>query len=308
MERLECQLDLDKSMGIEYLAGFKPGDIIDLSRFGKKPARFDSSKKENEKNREKTFSPEDYVDLFRKDLGKMAAEVNDYFPGFLGKDGKIALAGRDAEKDASLVAAQEDAFSRDFYGNKPEDMEAWRRQQEAKDPSLTEMSLTLLLNKFLKKDFIVARASSYDDYNNGIDNVLIDKASGEVLCGFDEVMVKRGESTSSKKENKLSRLMAKGGAYLKYGARLENNRLVRAAVSNIPAFYISLDKQELEDLMVSLRNPSGLAEGVEEKIFQKLLASLEDQLSTRDLDNNLRQKASSALLKLQSFQKPVSVI
>ena len=194
MVPLGCQLDLDKSMGIEYLAGFKPGDIIDLSRFEKKPSRFESSfKTRNEKDREKTFSPEDYVDILRKDLQEMAKEVNDYFPGFLDEDGKISLAGRDAEKDASLVAIQEDAFSRDFHGNKPEDMETWRRQQEAKDPNLTEMSLTLLLNKFLKKDFIVARASSYDDYNNGIDNVLIDKTSGEVLCGFDEVMVKKGE-------------------------------------------------------------------------------------------------------------------
>lgn len=301
-------------MGIESFSAFKPGDIIDLSRFEKKPARFDSSdKKALEKNSEKNFSPEDYVSFFKKDLQKMSLEVNNYFPGFLQEDGKISLVGRDAEADAALVAAQEDAFSRDFHGRQPEDMNTWRRQQEAKDPSLTEISLTLLLNKFLKNDFIVARSSSYDDYNNGIDNVLIDKSSGEVLCGFDEVMVRKGESTSSKKEGKLSRLMAKGGAYLKYGARLENGRLVRSAVNNIPAFYISLDKQELSDLMASLKsadNNPGLENerGIEDKIFQKLLASLENQLASRSLDGNLRQKASSALEKLKTFQRPVSKI
>lgn len=291
-------------MGIENFSGFKPGDIIDLSRFEKKPSRFDSA---NKKNIEKPLSPEKYSELFKEDLKKMALEVNNYFPGFLEEDGRISLVGRDAEADASLVASQEDSFSRDFYGRQPEDINVWRREQEAKDPSLTEMSLTLLLNKFLKNDFIVARASSYDDYNNGIDNVLIDKQSGEVLCGFDEVMVKKGESTSSKKEGKISRLMAKGGAYLKYGARLENGRLIRSTVKNIPAFYISLDKQELSALMASLRD-SDDNQGIEAKIFQKLLTSLEDQLSIRNLDDNLRQKASSVLGKLRNFQKQTSNI
>ena len=101
--------------------------------------------------------------------------------------------------------------------------------------------------------------------------------------------------------------MAKGGAYLKYGARLENGRLVRSTVKNLPAFYISLDKQELLDLMEVLKNPQA-SQGVEEKIFQKLITSLEGQLANRNLGNGLRQKASSVLEKLRSFQKPVSVI
>lgn len=289
-------------MGIEYLSGIKPGDVLDLSRFEKKPKPRFFDKADKPLNREQEINPDVYMGHLQVGLRQLAQEVNKSFPGFLSNDGKIAIAGPEAAADLDLVASQEDGFSRDFHGNKPANMQAWREENEKKAPNLTEIALTLMLNNFLNKEFIVARASSFDDYNNGVDNILIDKKTGEVLCGFDEVMTKSGEVSSAKKEAKLNNLMAKGGARLKYGARLENGNLVRAAVKNIPAFYLPLDKQELKELLDSFIN-SETNQKISEKIFLKLIKSLEEQVNNQDLNSDLQNKTRLALVKLQLVAK-----
>ena len=276
-------------MGIEYLSGVKPGDRIDLSRFERKTTQ------------EKEINPDHYLPSLKEGLFNLSKEANKYLDGFLDDEGKISISGKDEKADLALIASQEDAFSRDFYGKKPEDMEAFQREKEKSIPNLTEIALTLLLDKFLKDRFIVARASSYDDYNNGVDNVLIDKKSGEVLCGFDEVVSRVGTSFSAKKEVKMERAMAKGGAKLKYGARLENGKLVRASASNIPAFYIPLDKKELKDLLEALKNEQDKdsSKEVMKKIFSKMLISLSDQISRYNLDDDLKNKTKAVFNKIE---------
>ena len=84
-------------MGIEYLSGIKPGDIIDLSKFDKK-------KRES--------SLESYLPFLNDHLSKLAEKKNLDFPDFLNSDNRIKIAGRDAEADQKLVDAQEGAYSK----------------------------------------------------------------------------------------------------------------------------------------------------------------------------------------------------
>lgn len=266
---------------IEYLSGIKVGDKIDLSKF-EKP--------------KKDPSFESYLPFLKEGLSKVAAENNRDFANFLDNDGRITIEGKDAASDKSLVAAQEEGFSQGMY----KDLETWRRDSEKNPANLTEMALTIMLHKFLKENFIVARASCYDDYNNGVDQVLVYKLTGEVVCGFDEVLGHDGDDGGQKKEAKLNRMREKGGARVQYGAKMENGQLVRAEVKNIPAFFMSLSKVELRELLESLKNNPKETSAVEEKIFQKLLGSLEDQTANSQMNNDLRTKTQSALERLRA--------
>jgi len=263
-------------MGIEYLSNFKPGDKIDLSRFEKRP--------------EKRW--ESYLPGLRHDLRRLADKVNASFPGFLEADGRIALGGREAESDASLVASQEEAFR----GSK--ELDAWRRDSEKNPASLTEMALTVALDKYLGEDFIVARASAYDDYNNGVDQVLIYRPTGEVLCGFDEVIGHNGDDGGQKKAAKLERLLARGGARVKYGAKLEDGKLVRASLRNIPAFFMSLSKEELSELLASLEENKEESGPAERRIITKIINSLENQVAGQKLSPELEYKTAAMFEKL----------
>jgi len=144
-------------MKIEYLPNLPgPGGKIDLSAFKKK---------------EKQAPPEDFLPSLTRSLHLQAEEINKEFPDLLTESAQIKMIGPEAEKDAVLVTQQEIGFA--ASAGKQE--ERWRQDRDKNPANLTEIALTLLFHKFLKNDFIVARASAYDDYNNGVDLVLIDK-------------------------------------------------------------------------------------------------------------------------------------
>lgn len=273
-------------MGIEYLSGIKPGDIIDLSDFEKK-------KKEKEITKESFL--ESYLPFLKETLSKIAEKKNLDFPGFLDNDNRISIEGNDSESDKKLVSVQKEAFRIDAGKT----LEDWQKDTEKNASNLTEMALTVLLQKYLGADFIIARSSEYDDYNNGVDQVIIYKPTGEVVCGFDEVIGKNGNDGGEKKKEKLENIMARGGARIKYGAKLENGHLVRAEIKNVPAFFIGINKIELGRLLESLKsNPEKNGE-VEKEIFSKLLASLENQAAGQDMNDNLRIKTDSMLEKFR---------
>jgi len=266
---------------INYLADAQIGGKIDLSKFEKT---------------KKDPIPETYLPFLKEALARQSLEVNKDFVNFLDSEGKIRLEGSSAESDQSLVLAQEDGFSRGM--NK--DIETWRRDTEKNAANITEMSLTVMLNKFLKENFIVARASSYDDYNNGVDQVLVDKFSGEVICGFDEVISNTGDDGLSKKINKFKNRERGIGTNIKYGAKMQDGKLIRSEVKNVPAFCMSLRKVELGELLESLKNNPEKTTEVEEKIFAKLLDSLETQIFELDLNEALLIKTKIALEKLRT--------
>ncbi len=269
-------------MGIEYKPGIMPGQIIDVSKYSGR--QFE--------NRELSFK--EYLPCLKDGLAKVAAERNRDFENFLDSDGRISLIGEDAESDSDFVSIQEKTFSQEAH----KDLETWRSDTEKNPGNLTEMALTIMLHKFLKDDFIVARASGYDDYNQGIDQVLVYKPTGEVVCGFDGVM-HTPDDDGLKKVKKLKNKMNSGGASIKYGAKMDDGKLVRAEVRNVPAFFMSLDKAELRELLESIKNNPEDISATEKKIFSKLLGSLETQTSNLVLNENLKAKTESALSRLR---------
>ncbi|MFA5131014.1 MAG: hypothetical protein WC467_01185 [Patescibacteria group bacterium] len=279
-------------MGIDQPLNYlniKPGDKIDVSAWSK----FDKNKKA-----ETELRPENYLPSLKDALAHQAAEANLSLPDFLDEGGKIKMAGvSDLKSHEYLVNVQEETFSREAGKS----LEVWRRDKERSSANLTEMALTVMLHKFLKENFIVARSSDFDDYNNGVDQVLVYKATGEVVCGFDEVIVNPSDKAETfKKTSKLEKIMAKGGANIQYGAKMQDGNLVRAEVRKVPAFYMSLSKAELVELLESLKNNPEKITPIEEKIFGQLLDSLREQVAGKNLNPDLRAKTQSALEKLHT--------
>jgi len=278
------------NMTIEYLPNLQSGDRIDLNRFQKnKP--------------EPKVVWEKYVNPLHAQLENLSRQVNQEIPNFLEVDGRIALVGPESKQDQQLVDQQEKVFSQ----NQGKSLEQWQRDGERNPANLTEMALTVSLHKFLGNDFIVARASRFDDYNNGVDQVIVDKQTGDVICGFDEVLGHQGDDGGEKKKKKMERIREKGGVQIKYGASLENGRLVPSSIKNVPAFYLSLSKEELKDLLEALVDQGEAISAVEINIFNKLLDSLKEQTNQADANWSLRAKSQLAIDKLQnSFRKQLA--
>lgn len=214
--------------------------------------------------------------------------------------------------DANLVRERELEFSsannpdvQRFYrethnANTPDEIVAkWRENKSKEKSGQMEMAITILLSEKLGKDFLVVRTAPYDDYKNGVDNLILDRFTGEVVGAFDEVHEGgNGQRTEEKKE-KIKKIAKRGGSQIRYGLKLIDGKLTRANLENVPVFYLGLESGELMELV------RGLGEGSSEKkdrIFKKLILSLETQRS--ELENSASSSVFRA--KLTSFGKSLS--
>jgi hypothetical protein len=142
------------------------------------------------------------------------------------------------------------------------------------------MAITSILYKFLHEDFVVARASHYDDFKGGVDNVIVNKRTGEVVCAFDEVYDGYKPDRLSGKVEKVVKKAKAGGAEIKYGftfGRDEQGKrtLLRQAIKNIPTFYLSLSTGELDKLLSDMDfSTIGSLTTSEAGVFNRLLDSL----------------------------------
>jgi len=196
----------------------------------------------------------------------------------------------------------------EFYGTKnPEDVVRRWKENKMKDKNgQTEMAVTALLSKILKDDFLVVRTASYDDYRNGIDNIILNRRTGEVICAFDEVHEGgRGERTNAKID-KVKKIAKKGGTKIAYGLKLENGKLSRSKMKNVPLFFLGLKSEELLNLLNNMEyDPDKGATSAEYEIYGKLVASLRAQqqllLDSSEVPNLLKEK-------LKTFERSLAFL
>jgi hypothetical protein len=105
-----------------------------------------------------------------------------------------------------------------------------------------EMLTTGIFHKFLKNDFLIVRSSEYDDFKYGVDNFIIDKNSGDIICAFDET-----SSLSDEKKNEvLDKNIVREGGRLQYGLKIENGKLILGPQPSIPIFYLVLSRKSIK--------------------------------------------------------------
>ncbi len=270
-------------MKIEYIPGLQAGGKIDLEKF-KKPER-----------------PETFLDDLKKRLAEKSKDLNEkYGFNFVDEEGRILESGEDAEKDKEHSLDLENNWAKE----KGMSLDDFRKDKERGSGVIAELAITLMLDKILGDRFIVARASTYDDYHNGIDNVIIDKESGAVICGFDEVVDDmQGYYSEANKKEKMKKIASAGGAKIKYGATFENGNLKPASFKNVPTFYVSLASPELSRLASEIKKDDELPSELEFKIFKRLINSLNEQAANLKMNKDLSREAEDAILRLTELSK-----
>lgn len=182
-------------------------------------------------------------------MGRMAQEVNATVKEMYGMEKLVDEAGRiEASQYANenggiyetedVVADQETVDSLDRYnsgadvqktqefykkeygadGTLEGTIAKYRERKEVAKSNQAEMAITALLHKMLKERFIVVRASTFDDYKHGMDNLILDRETGAVICAFDEVIRNEGDAAKAPvKLEKIKKAALKGGNEAKYG-------------------------------------------------------------------------------------------
>lgn len=249
---------------------------------------------------ERKKRPEEYLEFLKNKMSDIANSVNKEFScDLLGRNAEILMSKSPSlEVDLNEVSKCENNWARE-QGRTVDD---WRRNKDRSRSTIAEMAITATLHRILGERFIVARASKIDDYK-GVDNVLIDKETGAVVCGFDDVLGHIGDDGGEIKDEKIKKKLLLGGSSLKYGATIINNEIVRKQLENVPTFFLSLSKEELEGILEDLKNNTVATEN-EKKLISKMVASLEEQNKEANniaINNNLRNN-------LNNFTKSLEVI
>jgi hypothetical protein len=181
-----------------------------------------------------------------------------------------------------------------------------RAETKNKKSDLLEMMNTLLLHKGLGKDYIVVRTCEGDDYS-GVDNIIVHKPSGTVICAFDDFHSGFGSDSEEKKMNYIKTSSKNGGVDLNHGFTIIEGKLVTKALHNIPIFYIAFNVIEFEKALQCLDTKNIHSLSLKEEVFyNKMIQAFEDQLPIIEQQMLLgknRQKTRILKENLEKFKK-----
>ena len=171
------------------------------------------------------------------------------------------------------VVAKDNAFVHDcqqqWRGNKSQEKELQQGER-------LEILKTAIFQKYLGHDFIVVRSAEYDDIANGVDNVVLDKKTGNVVCAFDEVSEIEGLRYQEKSQHIVRRNMV-DGASLKYGLTINpGQKLALGPMDHLPIFYLALLPEMIEQAIQNFNSQSVTAR--QDKIFQYFIHSITTQI------------------------------
>ena len=194
-----------------------------------------------------------------------------------------------------------DQQDRQSIGQNPNMTATWRTAKEVKNREAEKIKRsgeqleclkTIVFHKFLKEYFLTLRTSVHDDLKNGVDNLIIDKKTGNLIGAFDEVADTNGPVFQEKQNRILDRNL-NGGVSVKYGfAMSENGKIVPVeAQNNVPIFHLALSQTDLERGLAEV-DFSGEKSSFERGLFKKFLDSIVSQILTmkgryREFDQNL---------------------
>ncbi len=222
----------------------------------------------------------------------------DNFAGMSGYDvraDKKEIGAKEAEwSDANTTNENRLAYFSDLGLNTPEARLAyWKNKKEGSENEKLEKAVVVLFHKILRSEFLVVRASTHDDYANGIDTIIVDSKTQKVVGAFDEVKGEEIFKRNRDKKEKVRKIAKEGGAKLKYGVNLEKDsqgggpaspaggqKLVKKEIRNLPLFLVSLTKEELRGMLsgMNYQLESKVSEA-ELKVFNQLTASFEEQVA-----------------------------
>jgi len=161
----------------------------------------------------------------------------------------------------------------------------WREEalEKEKVGERLEMLKTAVFNKFLEQKFIVVRTNLADDIDNGVDNIIMEKQTGNVVCAFDDVADISGPIYQDKMAKTSEKNLLRSGAHLKYGLGIDTKtkKITPQPLQHIPIFYLALPGQYIEETIKQFQPQ--LKNQQETKLFSYFISSIQTQLKALDL-------------------------
>lgn len=186
----------------------------------------------------------------------------------------------DVKKDEKHIAELENRFLAERDVNYP------AGQQKEGRGEKVEMLKTAVFHKMVSDQFAVMRSSRFDDIKNGVDNVVVDKETGGIICAFDEV-AENTEPRFKEKEAAILDRKNRNGASLKYAVIPKGEQIIKERVDNIPTLYLCLSPEDLDRGMKELVPELNRASDFERKLFEYFIKTIDTQISALNLKDNL---------------------
>ncbi|MCX6792926.1 MAG: hypothetical protein NTY12_02780 [Candidatus Falkowbacteria bacterium] len=179
----------------------------------------------------------------------------------------------------------------------------WHKNTQTGNGAIFEMMVTVIFRKALGEDYLVMRSSKRDDYQNGVDNIIINTKTNEVICAFDEVQEPTlvGKRLGNK-NIKIIDIAVKGGQSIKDGVKFINGNVEKASYNNLPVFYISSDPDQLKkDLQKINAKDINNATDFEHELFVKFASTIIQQAEMLLQLESVPQKVKDRLKKVSAF-------
>lgn len=119
-----------------------------------------------------------------------------------------------------------------------------------------EIFKTFILNKYLmEKGFLILRTAEYDDYFNGVDNIIIDMNSGELIAAIDDVAT-IGSDRLQQKKDRVININLREGVKITFGFAVSNegNIELKSDIKGLPIILIAVPENILWNLIDNYEN------------------------------------------------------
>jgi hypothetical protein len=248
---------------------------------------------------EKESDPEKLLEFIR------AASVEARSQGIpLSEDGRV-----DMLAFKSLYGSDVDKDLQDTREGQTDAKETYQERLKT-DGEKLEMLTYAILQKGLGKDFVVARSAPHDDKHNGVDTLMFQKDTGNLVCAFDEISAMAGADYEKKQSVVRGRNLSGGGATLKYALELQEQEgkktIVPGQATNIPLFYVALEKDWINRGIKEFNSAPDAQSNSEKKLFDYMISAIELQIKALELSAG---RLDPKLVKrLQDFKKVVELL
>lgn len=123
-------------------------------------------------------------------------------------------------------------------------------QKSMRDGKISEDLLFLMMNKVAGDRYIAVRNGDYDDFENGVDMMLVDTETNAVICTFDATVSGYSSHMDAKIMRAKERVDQGKGLYVKYGVSFDKNQKMELGpIKNIPPLFLDLPKEDLERML-----------------------------------------------------------